>query len=127
MDEDSQGKKQVDYDAMLKCFNKLLEMGGKAWQALQSLRSHTFEELTYEDVIEELVKNKPSDTNIAKGAALKRTLNDKLEITILYLDKNNEPVWGDNPKKPYGCIKRTRKLNPELAEFFSDKDLIIFE
>jgi len=122
-----ENKKQIDYEAIAKCFNTLVEWAGKAWSQIQSMRSHTFEELTYRDVIEELVNNRPKDIKIVKGAAVRKVFSDRIEITIFYLDKNNNPVWGNDPRKPYGCVKRTRKLSAELESFFADKEVLIFE
>lgn len=101
--------------------NKLMDF-------ISSMRSETFDQLTYSDVIHELMNNKPNDPAIAKGAALKKELAPrKIDITILYLNKDNNPVWGPDLRKPYGCRKRTKSLDKELLGLFEDKDLVIFE
>ena len=87
-----------------------------------------FDILTYKDVIEDLVKKKPNDPAIKKGAAMKKQQSDgQIEVTILYLDANNEPVWGKDENNMYGCRIITKQLDTELLNMFGDKDIIIFE
>ena len=84
--------------------------------------------LSYKDVIQELVNNKPQDPSVVKGAAIRKRLNEKIiEVTILYLNSNNEPVFGSDEQNPYGCIIKCEQLDQELLDTFDAKDLIIFE
>lgn len=113
-------------------FSQLLDLGAKALkkviECIQSLRSESFNLLTYAQVVQELVRNKPNEPTVCKGAALKKEISPGcIEITILYLDANNEPVWGDDPKHPYGCVKKTKQIDSELSAMFDGKDMIIFE
>lgn len=115
--------------AMLtKLFNMGVDAVKKAYQFIQNKRSQTYQILTYSNVVAGLVNLRPKDTAIVKGAALKKQIRpDRIEVTLLYLDVNNEPVWGEDPKHPYGCVCITKQLDQELIELFGDKDLIVFE
>ena len=116
----------------IKQFSNMLNWGVQTLKKmigyLASLRSETFELVTYSGLVAELISNKPDDSEIVKGAVIRKIIApNRIELTVLYLDVNNEPVWGNDPKKPYGFIKRTKECDIELNSMFQDKDLIIFE
>jgi len=111
---------------------KLMSLGKegikKLLSFLETFRSHTCKLLTYKDVINDVVSNRPNNPLIKKAAVLKKqTADGEITVTICYLDKDNEPVWGDDPQNPNGCTIMTKQLDTELQEMFGEKDVIIFE
>lgn len=119
---------QASFEEALKLANTLADVIKKCCDIIVGMRSDSYAELTYREVVKELVDHKPADPAIVKGAVLrKRLASGETELTLFYLDQYNEPVWGPNPKRPYGCRKRTKQLDAELTEFFGTKDLLIFD
>lgn len=119
---------QESIDEALKLANTVADAIKKCCDVILGMRADSYTELTYREVVKELIDNKPADPAIAKGAVLrKRLASGETELTLFYLDWYNEPVWGPNPKRPYGCRKRTKQLDAELTDFFGGKDLLIFD
>ena len=111
---------------------KLLALGQegikKIFSLLEAFKAQSYKQLSYKEIVDEVVNNKPKHPAIVKAAVLKKQCeNGDISVTICYLNKNNEPVWGDDPNNPYGCSIVTKELDSELQKMFGSKDTIIFE
>jgi hypothetical protein len=84
----------------------------------------TIDTLTLENVISFFAKA-PTDPQIAAGALLRRPRPSGYYVLQLFLDESDE-VCVDSYGQPYGRVVLARKLDAELAERFSEADLILF-
>lgn len=100
---------------------------GAGLDAIRAGQQQVYGEIKYADLVGEVLQNKPDDLKVKKCGVMRAKLpNGDIELTIVYLDDNAEPVWGD-AKKSYGFKKRTKKLDSELLDYFGDKDILIFD
>lgn len=126
-------KKQVDnkvdeFKAFAELANHIIKALGKCFEFVKGLRASSCEEITYSDLIAEIVNSKPNDPYVKGCCVLRKKLTDQhIELTIVYLDDTNEPIWGDNPSQPYGFRKRTKNLNQELISQFGDSDMLLIK
>lgn len=94
-------------------------------KAIQSLRK---ERLSYEELIKDITESKPDDSRVVQCAALKQVNNGVIEITVVYLDKDNQPVLRSaDGEKDYGFAYTVKTIDPELTEIFAGKDMVIFQ
>ena len=90
------------------------------------LQASTVDVITYDEVIEYFVKNRPSDEWVAKGALMVEPQQNEMKLTWIFLDSNNDPVSKPNGSV-YGKQVTTRAIDADLREFLDDRSLIIFE
>ena len=88
--------------------------------------------LTFSECVKYFVSHAKSSQSIAKGAILRKPTRfgraDKecWEICLIFLDKNNEPVCGEDGI-PLGFKTVKTKLDRELENSFKNGDLIVVE
>ena len=84
--------------------------------------------LTYREVVDYLVDNKPDYPDIAKGIVYKEAAEsgDGFDIYILFLDSKNAIVT-DGSNAPCGTKYRVHRIDDELLKTFSGNDIIVFE
>lgn len=81
-------------------------------------------QLTYRDVVNYFVKNKPSSAS--KGVLLRKaSLGGSVLISQNFLD-NKDQVVMKSAGVPYGRDVRVTSIDDELREAFGNKDMIIF-
>ena len=121
-------EKVEDCKAYIELTNNIIKSINRCWKFIKSLRCHTCNIVSYKDLIAEIVTSKPDDPRIKACGVVKRDISEKcIELTVIYLDDQNEPVWGDDPENSYGYRKRTNKLEPELEEKFQSVDMLLIK
>jgi hypothetical protein len=121
-------EKVEDCQAIIDLANNIIKSINRCWEFIKGLRCHTCNTVSYKDLIAEIVTSRPDDPRIEACGVVKRDISDKcIELTVVYLDEQNEPLWGDDPEKPYGYRKRTKKLEPELGEKFQSVDMLLIK
>lgn len=100
------------------------------WRRLiSSLPQVEVSTVTYKDIVEYFVDDRPEDDHIEAGALFRQTRSNSDAGILLvqsFLDSNKNPVYGPT-KKPYGRLILARNIDNELRQMFHDRDLIIFE
>ncbi len=92
---------------------------------LQSLRKDS---LSYRELIEEITKSKPEDPRVVQCAAMKEVKDGNIEITVIYLDNNDQPILqSTDGMNDYGFVYTIKTIDSELAELFSQKNMVIFK
>lgn len=82
--------------------------------------------MTYEDAIKYFIQQRPEDDKVDKGVIL-RERNSKGYLFIqAFLDNENNVIKKKNGM-PFGRKLAVKELDEELAERFSDKDMILVE
>lgn len=92
---------------------------------LDSMRPETCRTLTYDALIGEVLKNRPADPAVVGCCALKETVGSNLRMIVLYIDRENEPVFGNDI--PYGFYLLTKEFDNELTEAFGDTDMLVIK
>ncbi len=84
--------------------------------------------MTYAGVIEYFVTDRPDNKDIVRGAILRQrpSMQEGVRLVQVFLDKDFNLVCGSDGS-PYGRKMVVKKLNRELRDAFSDKNLIIVE
>ena len=82
--------------------------------------------LTYKEVIQYFITDRPSNPSVKKGAIIRQPHKKGQELIQFFLDSNNEIVYASN-KKPYGCKLVAKQLDDELEDNFGNENLIIVE
>lgn len=95
-----------------------------AHQLLDSLRHGSCRQLCYSDMICGIMQNRPEAPDIAGCCVLLEDADPDFRITFIYIDSNDEPVFGDGPR-PYGFYLLTKSLDDELVEAFGDSDMLV--
>ena len=88
--------------------------------------SQQVETVTYNEVIEYFVKQRPNDNRIVKGALMSAPQKNAVKLTWLFLDEQNEAVLKPN-RSPYGKQVIAKTIDDDLTDFFDGRSLIIFE
>lgn len=86
--------------------------------------------LTYRQVVEFFVTERPRVKEIKKGAILRQEYPKKQGLVIIYqvfLDENNELVCRQDNGIPFGRKVLVKNFDEELLNYFENKDLLIFE
>jgi hypothetical protein len=83
-------------------------------------------EMTYVEAISYFVKNRPTDSRVAKGAMLLQDHPQGRMLVQVFLDKNHDLAC-DSSGKPYGRRLVIKRLDAELADAFGGQDLIVVE
>ena len=86
----------------------------------------TVKVLSYKDVIEYFVKERPSDPLIVKGAMMILAEHENTFFIQVFLDKNNKPL-GKDQKSLYGRRLIFEAMDDELKATFGESDLVIVE
>lgn len=85
--------------------------------------------VTYKDIVEYFVDDRPEDDQIVAGALFRQTRSNSDSGILLvqsFLDSNKNPVYGP-ARKPYGRLILAGNIDNELRQMFQARDLIIFE
>ena len=114
----------VNITEIIKISKKVGGVLKKADEFIQSLRR---QKITYRELITEIVNKKPSDSRIRQCAVLKSVnANDEIELSVLFLDGNSQPVFKSaDETEPYGFNLTAKEIDDELQSIFNGKDLII--
>ena len=84
--------------------------------------------LSYKELIEDITKSKPADQRVAQCAVMKQEKEGNIEVIVIYLDKENQPVLSSpDGSVDYGFAYTVKTVDPELAELFLRKDTVIFK
>ncbi len=83
------------------------------------------EELTFADVVRWFVTNRPEDAAELRGALIRRTDIRGYQVIWCFLNAANVPQVGQD-RKLLGRKAIVSRLNPELEEWFNNRDLLIF-
>jgi hypothetical protein len=92
----------------------------------QQVQVQKAEVVTYNEVVEYFVKNRPDNERVVKGALLIQEDPIGKKLTFVFLDASNEPVLRDG-KSPYGKTVITQAIDEALLDFSEGRSLIIFE
>ncbi|MCQ2378272.1 MAG: hypothetical protein MJ016_03545 [Victivallaceae bacterium] len=92
---------------------------------LDSMRPESCRTLTYGALIGEVLKNRPADPAVAGCCVLKETVGSNIRIIVLYIDRQDEPVFGNDI--PYGFYLLTKEFDDELTEAFGDTDMLVIK
>lgn len=84
------------------------------------------ETLTYHQVIDYFVKNRPTEIAVKKGVVIKEQHPQGQMIIQVFLDEKDELVCQSNGI-PYGRKQIVKNVDEELIEYFGDKSMIIFQ
>ncbi|WP_318557290.1 hypothetical protein [Geobacter anodireducens] len=82
--------------------------------------------LSYGEAVKYFVTDRPADERIAKGALLNRKVADGFLVVWLFLDGADKPL-ADAQGKIYGRKFLVKALDEELAECFSNNEILVFE
>ena len=82
--------------------------------------------ISYEEVMKYFIAHQDDSPAIVKGALLREAAGDGVELTQVFLDKNNRLVT-DSIGRPLGYKKKANYLDDELLHLFKGNDLIIVE
>ncbi len=82
--------------------------------------------VTYKEVIQYFITDRPSNPSVKKGAIIRQPHQEGQELIQIFLDRNNEIVSASN-KRPYGRKLVAKQLDDELKDSFGNKNLIIVE
>ena len=94
-------------------------------KAVMSLRKTS---LSYRELIEDITKSKPDDLRVVQCAVLKQEKAGNVEISVIFLDKDNQPVMqSEDGKVSYGFSYTLKDMDQELAALFSRHDLVILK
>ena len=94
-------------------------------KAIISLRKTS---LSYRELLEDIIKSKPDDPRVVQCAVQKEGNAGNIEISVLYLDKDNQIVMqSEDGQKSYGFAYTLKSIDPELAELFKHHDLVILK
>ena len=94
-------------------------------KAIRKLRKTS---LSYRELIEDITKSKPADSRVVQCAVLKQISDGNIELSVLFLDKDEQPVLqSQDGKVDYGFAYTLKSMDPELTELFARTDLIIFK
>lgn len=85
-----------------------------------------FEEITYENVLEYFINSKPNNPNAVKGIVTLSKKQYEYEITQVFLDAENKPVYSSN-KKVYGRKIIAKRIDNELKEAFGENNVFVVE
>lgn len=82
--------------------------------------------LSYEQLMKFVVDGKPDDVRVVAAALLREKIsNGKTRVSIIYLDKNNKPIFGDGNGLDYGFSLSVEQMDAEVADLFGNLDLIL--
>lgn len=119
------GKKAED---LLTLISGIMASLKSCWQFLQNLRANTTQQITYAGLIADIVKNKPDDPYIKRCSVIRNLCADgATELMIVYLDDLNQPVWGPDPRNPFGWKMKTKTLDSELLDAFGNNNMLILD
>ena len=94
-------------------------------KAIISLRKTS---LSYRELIEDITKSKPDDPRVVQCAVLKQEVAGDIEISVVFLDKDNQFVMqSEDGKESYGFCYTLKSLDSELAELFANHDMVILK
>ena len=94
-------------------------------EAVMSLRKSS---LSYRELIEDITNAKPDDPRVVQCAVLKQGEAGNIEITVLFLDKDNQTVLqSEDGKKSYGFAYTLKSIDSELAELFTRHNMVILK
>lgn len=107
------------------------ELGRKLTNLLNKVERYltltSIDFFTYREMISYVLNNKPINEDIVKAAVVKRFKDNKFNLTIVYLDCNNKPVWKDSDGKLICFAVIANKVDEEIKGVFGNKDIIIIE
>ena len=93
-----------------------------------SLYNREVPELKYRKLLDDIVTFQPQETDFKSCAVVKELKpNGEIKINVVYLDKDNNPIWKDKQDNECCYALVAKKIDQELTNAFGDKDLIIFE
>ncbi len=84
------------------------------------------ETLTYSDVVTYFVEHRPDDEQARRGALIRERRPNLWILSFVFLNDTDSICTGVDGKE-YGQKLRVRKLDEEMVELFSGKDLVVFE
>lgn len=91
------------------------------------LYNRTIPVLTYKKLLDDIVTFKPEDAEVKACAVVKELkTTGEVKINVVYLDKDNNPIWQDGKKQECCFALVAKKMDPELTDAFGDKNIIIF-
>lgn len=82
--------------------------------------------ITYKEIMEYFVVNRPDDPQIKKGAILRWQKKNYWDFAQVFLNEQNQTVL-DSKRKPYGRHFKVVDIDKELQDAFGKHDLIIVE
>ncbi len=108
---------------------KPVNMGDALKAAVKALKDiKSLNELSYDFIMKSVADNRPDDVRVVKVALLRENLEgDAKRISVIYMDKNNQPVFGDGSGKEYGFAYSSAHVAQELLDLFDKDDLVILE
>ena len=86
----------------------------------------TIDLLTFRSVVEWITSNQPRNPEVVKAAVLQERREGLLKVTTVYLNKDGGLIVSADGI-PFGRAQRVRMLDQELAEFFGDRSMVVFE
>ena len=82
--------------------------------------------LSYDTLMKYVIDGRPDDARVVAAALLREKMqNGKTRISIVYLDKNNKPIFGDGNGLDYGFSLAAEQMDAEIMDMFGDLDLVL--
>ena len=104
-----------------------LEIAKAAENCAKAVLSLRKESLSYRELIEDITKSKPDDPRVKKCAAMKAVKDGNIEVTVIFLDKDDQPVFkSEDGEKSFGFSYTVKNIDPELADLFAKHDMVVF-
>ena len=100
-------------------------------KAEKIVTSKTIDFLSYRELLDYVIKNKPNLEEFRRAAIVKRIIGNyedkKIKLTIAYLDNNDRPIWKDSNGNELCVVIIANKIDDEIKEVFGNKDTIFME
>lgn len=108
---------------------KPVNIGDALKAAVNTLKDiKSINELSYDFIMKSVTDNRPDDIRVVKVALLREKLeNEKTKISVVYMDTNNKPIFGDGAGKEYGFAYTSTKIAQDLLDIFDKDDLVVLE
>lgn len=97
-----------------------------AHHVLNGLRHGSCEQLRYDDMIKGALQNRPNDPEVIGCCVLQEPADQNTRVVFIYINKNDEPVFGNGPK-PYGFYLLTKSFDDELIAAFDGNDMLVIK
>lgn len=84
--------------------------------------------LDYDFLMKSITDGRPQDDErVVSVAILKENGEDSFRISVVYMDKERKPVFGDGSGKDYGFAYEVKELDSELLNLFEKDNLVFLE
>lgn len=116
---------EVGIDDGLDLLDDVNPLFSLAHKLVDSWRPQTCKVLTFQDVVAQVKQHMPEPKGAIVGCcALLEKDGNNIKVIFIYIDKNDEPVIGDETN-PYGFYLLTKELDEELNDLFGGESMLV--